>query len=338
MAILITGGAGYIGSHTVLTLLKHGHDVVVLDNLVNASSVALRRVEQISGKKIAFYQNDIQDRQLLRQIFSQHKVSSVIHFAGLKSVGESASKPIEYYQNNVAGTLVLLEEMHAAGVNDIIFSSSATVYGTPEEIPLKETSKIGGTTNPYGTSKLMVELILQDFSKAYPEFAITILRYFNPVGAHASGLIGEDPNGIPNNLMPYISQVASGKLQQLAIFGDDYPTQDGTGVRDYVHVMDLAEGHVKALQHIRQFPGISTYNLGTGIGYSVLQMLAAFEEASGRKVPYQIVPRREGDIAECWADVKKAEVCIEWRAKRGLQEMMRDAWNWQQHNPQGYQS
>ncbi|WP_455814936.1 UDP-glucose 4-epimerase GalE [Pseudomonas graminis] len=338
MAILITGGAGYIGSHTVLSLLEHQYDVVVLDNLVNASSISLERVEHLTNCKIKFYQNDIQDREQLRTIFSQHDISAVIHFAGLKSVGESVHKPLEYYQTNVAGTLVLLEEMRAAQVNDFIFSSSATVYGTPESIPLRETSRIGGTTNPYGTSKLMVEQILLDFAKANPKFSITTLRYFNPVGAHQSGMIGEDPNGIPSNLMPYISQVASGKLQRLAIFGDDYPTPDGTGVRDYVHVMDLAEGHVKALQHIRQFPGVSIYNLGTGVGYSVLQMIEAFEKVSGHQVPYHIVPRREGDIAECWADAGQASKHLGWRAKRGLEEMLLDAWNWQEKNPRGYQN
>ena len=338
MAILITGGAGYIGSHTVMSLLENQYEVVVLDNLVNASPIALERVERLTGCKITFYPNDIQDREQLRSIFAQHDISAVIHFAGLKSVSESVAKPLEYYQNNVAGTLVLLDEMRAAGVHDFIFSSSATVYGAPESTPLRETSRTGGTTNPYGTSKLMVEQILLDFAKACPDFAITILRYFNPVGAHESGLIGEDPNGIPNNLMPYISQVASGKLQRLSIFGDDYPTPDGTGVRDYVHVMDLAEGHLKALQHIRQFPGVSIYNLGTGVGYSVLQMLKAFEKVSGRPVPYQIVPRREGDIAECWADVEQASKHLGWKARRGLDEMMRDAWNWQEKNPLGFQS
>ncbi|MBD8216437.1 UDP-glucose 4-epimerase GalE [Erwinia persicina] len=337
MAILITGGAGYIGSHTVLSLLKHNYEVVVLDNLINASPVALGKVESLTGCKVTFYRNDIRERETLRTIFSRHNISAVIHFAGLKSVGESVAKPLEYYQTNVAGTLVLLEEMYAAGVKDFIFSSSATVYGTPTTIPLKETARIGGTTNPYGTSKLMVEQILVDVAKAWPEMYITILRYFNPVGAHESGLIGEDPNGIPNNLMPYISQVASGKLQQLSIFGNDYPTPDGTGVRDYVHVMDLAEGHLKALQNIRQSPGVSTYNLGTGVGYSVLQMLAAFEKISGKKVPYQMVPRREGDIGECWADVEKAYQYLGWKAQRGLEEMMRDAWNWQEQNPNGYQ-
>lgn len=338
MAILVTGGAGYIGSHTVLTLLEHHQEVVVLDNLVNASSIALERVELITGQQVTFYQGDINDRECLKKIFAHHHISTVIHFAGLKSVSESVQKPIEYYKNNVSGTLVLLDEMRIAQVTNFIFSSSATVYGSPESIPLREESRTGGTTNPYGTSKLMVEEILRDLAKACPEFSIIILRYFNPVGAHESGLIGEDPNGIPNNLMPYISQVASGKLQKLAIFGNDYPTVDGTGVRDYIHVMDLAEGHIKALEHIKQQQGIRIYNLGTGVGYSVLQMLKAFENASGRRVPYQIIPRREGDIAECWADAQLAQKELGWTAHRDLEQMMRDAWNWQQKNPSGFHS
>lgn len=336
MTILITGGAGYIGSHTTLALLEQDYDVVVLDNLVNASSAALERVKEITGRSITFYHGDINETADLQKIFSSHDITAVIHFAGLKSVGESVLKPLEYYKNNVTGTLVLLEEMRKAQVRNFIFSSSATVYGTPESIPLCETSRTGGTTNPYGTSKLMVEKILQDFSSAHPEFSIIMLRYFNPVGAHESGLIGEDPKGIPNNLMPYISQVASGKLQQLAIFGNDYPTIDGTGVRDYIHVMDLAEGHIKALEHINTQNGIKTYNLGTGVGYSVLQMLQTFEKVSGRCVPYKFMPRRDGDIAECWADARLAEQELGWKAQRGLEEMMRDAWNWQQKNPTGF--
>lgn len=336
MAILVTGGAGYIGSHTVLSLLERNERVVVLDNLVNASAVSLQRVEEITGKQVTFYPNDVMDRAILKRIFTEHSISSVIHFAGLKSVGESSVKPLEYYLNNISGTLVLLDEMRQAGVHQFIFSSSATVYGTPEQVPLRETSRIGGTTNPYGTSKLMVEQILQDFAKAEPTFSITILRYFNPVGAHESGLIGEDPNGIPNNLMPYVAQVAIGKLEKLAVFGDDYPTPDGTGVRDYIHVMDLAEGHLKALDHITDSKGVVVYNLGTGVGYSVLQMLHAFEKASGRQVAYQVVPRRPGDIAECWADASLAENKLGWKAQRGLEKIMRDAWNWQKNNPQGY--
>ncbi|HGM6861964.1 UDP-glucose 4-epimerase GalE [Serratia rubidaea] len=338
MAILVTGGAGYIGSHTVLSLLERDEDVIVIDNLSNASAVSLQRVTQITGKAATFYQADVIDRAVLQRIFTSHNITTVIHFAGLKSVGESVAQPIEYYQNNITGTLVLLDEMRRAGVYQFIFSSSATVYGTPKQVPLFESSETGGTTNPYGTSKLMVEQILQDFAKAEPEFKITILRYFNPVGAHPSGLIGEDPRGIPNNLMPYIAQVAVGKLEKLAIFGNDYPTPDGTGVRDYIHVMDLAEGHLKAIEHIHSHNGITVYNLGTGVGYSVLQMLRMFEQVSGRQVPYQIVSRRPGDIAECWADTSLAAKQLGWKAKRGLQDMMRDAWNWQQKNPQGYSS
>lgn len=336
MAILVTGGAGYIGSHTVLALLERGEDVVVLDNLSNSSEESLHRVEQLAGKAPVFYQGDIQDAECLTRIFGGHSISSVIHFAGLKAVGESTRKPLEYYQNNVSGTLVLLDEMRRAGVHQFIFSSSATVYGTPEQVPLVETSRVGGTTNPYGTSKLMVEQILQDFAKAEPEFSITALRYFNPVGAHESGRIGEDPNGIPNNLLPYVSQVAIGKLEKLSIFGDDYPTPDGTGVRDYIHVMDLAEGHLKAIDHIDDQKGFTVYNLGTGKGYSVFEMLRAFEKASGREVAYQIVPRRDGDIAECWSNPGLAAEKLGWNAERDLETMMRDAWNWQQNNPQGY--
>lgn len=336
MAILVTGGAGYIGSHTVLALLERNEQVVVLDNLVNASAVSLQRVEEITGKHVAFYPDDVMDRTALKRIFKEHTISCVIHFAGLKSVGESVAKPLEYYRNNLSGTLVLLDEMRQAGVRQFIFSSSATVYGTPEQVPLRETSRIGGTTNPYGTSKLMVEQILQDFAKAEPSFSINILRYFNPVGAHQSGLIGEDPHGTPNNLMPYMAQVAIGKLEKLAIYGDDYPTPDGTGVRDYIHVMDLAEGHLKALDHIHINTGVAVYNLGTGVGYSVLQMLHAFEQACGRKIAYQVTPRRPGDIAECWADASLAAEKLGWKAQYGLEDMMRDAWNWQNNNPQGY--
>ncbi|BEL79541.1 UDP-glucose 4-epimerase [Serratia marcescens] len=338
MAILVTGGAGYIGSHTVLALLARGDDVVVLDNLSNSSAESLHRVEQLAGKAAVFIEGDVQDRHCLSQLFEHHRVTSVIHFAGLKAVGESTRKPIEYYQNNVAGTLTLLEEMRRAGVHKFIFSSSATVYGTPEHVPLTEASRVGGTTNPYGTSKLMVEQILQDVAKAEPQFSITALRYFNPVGAHESGMIGEDPNGIPNNLLPYIAQVAIGKLEKLSIFGDDYPTADGTGIRDYIHVMDLAEGHLKAIDHIDDKKGFSVYNLGTGVGYSVLEMLHAFEKASGRNVPYQIVPRREGDIAECWSAPGLASEELGWKATRNLDAMMRDTWHWQKNNPNGYRS
>ncbi|MCW1874146.1 UDP-glucose 4-epimerase GalE [Erwinia sp. INIA-01] len=336
MAILVTGGAGYIGSHTVLSLLTRGDDVVVLDNLSNASKESVNRVEKLTGKTATFREGDILDRACLRDIFASHNISAVIHFAGLKAVGESTSKPLEYYQNNVTGTLVLLEEMRSAGVNQFIFSSSATVYGADAPVPYVETTPIGGTTSPYGTSKLMVEQILRDYAKANPEFKTIALRYFNPVGAHESGLIGEDPNGIPNNLLPYIAQVAIGRLEKLGIFGDDYPTKDGTGVRDYIHVMDLAEGHLKALDHLPAISGYKAYNLGAGKGYSVLEMVKAFEKASGRPVPYQVSPRRDGDLAAFWADASLADSELDWRVSRGIDEMMRDTWNWQSNNPNGY--
>jgi len=336
MAILVTGGAGYIGSHTVLTLLERGDEVVVLDNLSNASRESVNRVEQLTGKKAVFCEGDVLDRACLRDLFARYDISAVIHFAGLKAVGESTRMPLEYYQNNVTGTLVLLEEMRAAGVNQFIFSSSATVYGADAPVPYVETTPIGGTTSPYGTSKLMVEFILRDYARAHPEFRVIALRYFNPVGAHPSGLIGEDPNGIPNNLLPYIAQVAIGRLEELGIFGDDYPTKDGTGVRDYIHVMDLAEGHLKALEHLPAISGYKAYNLGAGKGYSVLEMVQAFEKASGRSVPYQISPRRAGDLAAFWADASLAEKELNWRVSRGIDEMMRDTWNWQSKNPEGY--
>lgn len=336
MAILVTGGAGYIGSHTVLALLARGDEVVVLDNFVNASPRALARVEQICGRQPQLYRGDVRDRALLRQIFAQHHISDVIHFAGLKAVGESVEKPLAYYDNNVSGTLVLLDEMRQAGVRGFIFSSSATVYGDPESVPLRETSRTGGTTNPYGTSKLMVEQILQDLAVAAPEMRITALRYFNPVGAHPSGLIGEDPNGIPNNLIPYVAQVAVGKLSCLSVFGNDYPTHDGTGVRDYIHVMDLAAGHLAALDHRDEGDNYKVYNLGTGIGYSVLDIVAAFERSAGVTIPYRFVPRRAGDIAECWSDPALAAQELGWRAQYGLEAMMADTWRWQQQNPNGY--
>ncbi|WP_174849852.1 UDP-glucose 4-epimerase GalE [Yersinia artesiana] len=334
MTILVTGGAGYIGSHTVLTLLENGENVVVLDNLSNASAESLLRVSKITGRSPIFYQGDILDRNCLKKIFFEHKVDSVIHFAGLKSVGESVAKPIEYYQNNVTGSIILLEEMVISGVKKLIFSSSATVYGDPEFIPLTEDARIGGTTNPYGSSKVMVEQILKDFAFAYSDFSIRALRYFNPVGAHTSGLIGEDPNGIPNNLLPFITQVAIGKLPKLAVYGNDYPTVDGSGVRDYIHVMDLAEGHLCALNNLTQ--GFKAYNLGSGVGHSVLEMIAEFERISGKKIPYEIVARRPGDIAECWASPELAFKELAWRAKRNLTDMLKDAWNWQQSNPNGY--
>ncbi|WP_457913941.1 UDP-glucose 4-epimerase GalE [Candidatus Gillettellia adelgis] len=336
MTILVTGGAGYIGSHTVLRLLERNEQVVVLDNLVNASSISLQRVSEIIGKKAVFYQNDIRNRGVLKRIFSEHTIISVMHFAGLKSAMESITQPLEYYQTNLSGTLVLLDEMRQAGVYQLIFSSSATVYGTPKKVPLQETSPIGGTTNPYGTSKLMIEHILQDFSKVEPSFFITILRYFNPIGAHPSGLIGEDPKGRPSNLLPCIAQVAIGQLKEVAIFGDDYPTPDGTGIRDYIHVMDVAEGHIKALERIYTNTGVSVYNLGTGVAHSVLQILCAFEQACGKKISYQVLPRRLGDVAECWADVSLSAEKLDWKTQRELQDMMSDAWNWYKKNPRGY--
>ena len=338
MSILVTGGAGFIGSHTVLSLLSRGDDVVVLDNLSNASAESLHRVEQLAGKAPAFYQGDILDRACLQTIFAENQIEAVIHFAGLKAVGESTRKPLEYYENNVSGTVVLLEEMRRAGVYNFIFSSSATVYGTDAPVPYVETTPIGGTTSPYGTSKLMVEQILRDYAKADEKFKVIALRYFNPVGAHESGMIGEDPNGIPNNLLPYIAQVAIGKLESLGIFGGDYETKDGTGVRDYIHVMDLAEGHLKAMDHLPKLQGYKAYNLGAGVGYSVLEMVQAFEKASGRKVPYSIKPRRDGDLPAFWADARLAKQELDWEVTRDLDTMMRDTWNWQSKNPNGYKA
>ncbi|MCK3655437.1 UDP-glucose 4-epimerase GalE [Pasteurellaceae bacterium Macca] len=336
MAILVTGGAGYIGSHTVVELLNQGKEIVVLDNLSNSSKLSLERVQQITGKSVTFYQGDILDRQILQQIFQTHGIDSVIHFAGLKAVGESVQKPLHYYQNNVTGSIVLVEEMLKAGVNTLVFSSSATVYGLPESVPITETCAVGGTTNPYGTSKYMVERILEDTAKAYPQFSAVVLRYFNPVGAHESGLIGEDPNGIPNNLLPFISQVAIGKLPQLSVFGGDYDTEDGTGVRDYIHVVDLAIGHLKALERHQDDAGFHVYNLGTGVGYSVLDMVKAFEETNGVAIPYKIVDRRPGDIALCYSNPEKALNQLGWKTARDLNQMMKDTWNWQKNNPNGY--
>lgn len=334
MTILVTGGSGYIGSHTVLTLLEQGRDVVILDNLANSSPESLVRVSKICGKEPKIYQGDVLDKSCLKYIFLNHKIDSVIHFAGLKSVGESVEKPIEYYQNNVTGSIILLKEMLAANVKKLIFSSSATVYGEPEFVPLTENARIGGTTNPYGTSKVMVEKILKDFSLAHPTFSITALRYFNPVGAHSSGLIGEDPNGKPNNLLPFITQVAIGKLSKLLVYGNDYDTPDGSGVRDYIHVMDLAEGHLSTLNSLAS--GFHVYNLGTGIGYSVLQIIREFERVTGVTIPFEIVSRRPGDIAECWASAELANVELSWKAKRNLSDMLMDAWRWQEMNPNGY--
>jgi UDP-glucose 4-epimerase len=338
MTILVTGGAGYIGSHTVLALLERGDDVVVIDNLSNSSKVSLERVTELTGKEPTFYVADILDRHVLRDIFSNHTITDVIHFAGLKSVGESITKPLEYYENNVVGTLVLLHEMLQAGVDSLIFSSSATVYGNPEKVPLSEECQTGGTTNPYGTSKLIVEQILRDFSLAQPEFRITCLRYFNPVGAHESGRIGEDPNGIPNNLVPYISQVAIGKLECLSVYGNDYPTPDGTGVRDYIHVLDLASGHLAALDHKAEGSPFKAINLGTGVGYSVIDLIQAFEKAAQTRINYRIVERRAGDVAECWSDSSLARQHLGWQATRTIDDMIRDTWNWQKNNPDGYGS
>lgn len=336
MAILVTGGAGYIGSHVVLALLERGEDVVVIDNLSNSSEESLNRVAQITGRTATLYIADILEKNKVKEIFSKHLITDVIHFAGLKSVGESVSEPLKYYQNNVVGTLHLLDEMVCAGVNSLIFSSSATVYGNPEKIPLSEDSKTGGTTNPYGTSKLMVEQILLDFTHARPDFHVTCLRYFNPVGAHPSGLIGEDPNGIPNNLVPYILQVAIGKLKCLSVYGNDYPTSDGTGVRDYIHVMDLAHGHLAALDYQKQDLSFKAINLGTGVGHSVIDLIQAFERVSNRKINYKFVPRRDGDVAECWSDSSLAEKKLGWKAVHTLDDMIRDSWNWQKKNPNGY--
>jgi len=336
MTILVTGGAGYIGSHTVVELLEKGQQVIIVDNLCNSSQESLVRVQKITGKVPVFYQGDILDKAFLDNVFKKHNIDSVIHFAGLKAVGESVAKPISYYQTNVQGTLTLLDAMKEAGVFKLVFSSSATVYGDPAALPIDESFTVGGTTNPYGTSKLMVEMILADVAKSDPRWAFVILRYFNPVGAHLSGLIGEDPNGIPNNLLPYISQVGVGKLKALAVFGDDYDTPDGTGVRDYIHVVDLALGHLQALKRIQDESGVFIYNLGTGNGYSVLDMIKAFEVASGKQIPYNVSPRREGDIAACYAAPEKALTELGWKAERGLDAMMQDTWRWQSNNPNGY--
>ncbi|WP_339530442.1 UDP-glucose 4-epimerase GalE [Pseudomonas mucidolens] len=336
MKILVTGGTGYIGSHTTLALLEAGFDVVVLDNLCNSSDAALHAVEAICGKSAQMIHGDVCDRALLDRIFQQHAIDAVLHFAGLKAVGESVRKPLEYYEANVGGSLTLCQAMTAAGVFRLVFSSSATVYGTPQQMPISEDLPTGNPTNPYGQSKLIVENLLRELCAADPRWSIALLRYFNPIGAHDSGHLGEDPNGIPNNLVPYISQVAVGSLQELSIFGDDYPTVDGTGVRDYIHVVDLADGHLKALQSISQRTGINIWNLGTGDGYSVLQVLRAFEQASGRPVPYRVMPRRSGDVAESWADPSKAARELGWRATRSLQQMMTDTWRWQSNHPKGY--
>lgn len=334
--ILVTGAAGYIGSHTTLALLQAWHEVVVLDNLCNSSAESLKRVAQLAGRAPVFVQGDIRDSAVLDRLFAEHSVDAVMHFAGLKAVGESVAQPLRYYDNNVHGSQVLLQACADAGVFNLVFSSSATVYGEPAQMPISEACPVGQPTNPYGRSKLMVEDMLRDVAASDPRWRIAILRYFNPVGAHESGLIGEDPNGVPNNLLPYIAQVAVGKLPDLAVFGNDYPTPDGTGVRDYIHVVDLAEGHLRALEALQTRTGAQVWNLGTGQGYSVLDMVRAFEAASGKSVPYRVAPRRPGDIATCYADPTKAEHDLGWKARRGLDEMMRDAWHWQSMNPDGY--
>jgi UDP-glucose 4-epimerase len=334
--ILITGGAGYIGSHACVEFLQAGYDVVVLDNLSNGSPEALRRVQQLTGRELTFIPGDIRDRAGLDALFHRHDIDAVIHFAGLKAVGESVAKPLLYYDNNIAGSITLFQAMQAAGVKTMVFSSSATVYGDPASVPIREDFPVGGTTNPYGTSKLFIEKILQDLAISDAAWSIALLRYFNPVGAHESGLIGEDPQGIPNNLMPYITQVAVGRREYLNVFGNDYDTPDGTGVRDYIHVVDLARGHVKALQKLAEGPGVRIWNLGTGQGYSVLDMVRAMEKACGRPIAYRIAPRRPGDVAQCWADPSKALQELGWRAEKGLETMCADAWRWQAMNPNGY--
>lgn len=337
MHILVTGGAGYIGSHTLIELYMAGHTAVVIDNLSNSNLVSLKRVAEILGvEEISFYQVDIRDKKGLEKVFSEHSFDACIHFAGLKAVGESVEKPLEYYDNNVAGTLNLVEVMRGNGCKNIIFSSSATIYGDPVEIPITENCPKGKCTNPYGWTKSMLEQVLMDVQKADKEWNVVLLRYFNPVGAHQLGRIGENPNGIPNNLMPYITQVAVGKREELGIFGDDYPTHDGTGVRDYIHVVDLACGHVAALKAIQRSCGIAVYNMGTGTGYSVLDVVNAFEKTNGVHVPYAIKPRRAGDIATCYCNPTKAKIELGWEAKFGIEDMVRDSWNWQKNNPDGY--
>ena len=340
MKILVTGGAGYIGSHTCISLMESGYEVVIVDNLVNSKPEAVRRVEEIAGKKVTFYEKDVCDKQAMEEIFEKEKVGAVIHFAGLKAVGESVQMPLRYYQNNLISTLVLLEVMKEYGVHNLVFSSSATVYGNPATVPITEDFPLS-TTNPYGSTKLMIEMMLKDMAKADPEFNPILLRYFNPVGAHISGRIGEDPNGIPNNLVPYITQVAIGKQEKLRVFGDDYPTHDGTGVRDYIHVVDLAAGHVAAIRLFgedgKNNCGLRIYNLGTGTGYSVLDMVKAFGKAVGRPIPYEIVARRPGDVPACYADCTKAKEELHWEAKKTLDDMCADSWRWQSQNPNGYE-
>lgn len=336
MRILVTGGAGYIGSHTCLELLQAGYEVIVVDNLANSKVESLRRVQKLAGKELTFHQVDLLDKEALTAVFDNATIQAVIHFAGLKAVGESVTIPLQYYHNNVTGTLILCEVMAQHKVKNLVFSSSATVYGNPHKVPISEDFPLSAT-NPYGRSKLMIEEILRDLYQADNAWNAAILRYFNPVGAHQSGQIGEDPHGIPNNLVPYITQVAIGKLPELSVFGDDYPTRDGTGIRDYIHVVDLAAGHLKAIEKLRSNPGVVTYNLGTGRGYSVLEVVSAFEKASGKKIPYKIVGRRPGDIASCYADPAKANEELGWSAERDIDEMCADAWRWQSNSPNGYE-
>ncbi len=337
MAILVTGGAGYIGSHTCVELLEGGYEVVVIDNLCNSNPVSLQRVQELTGKKLRFYQGDVRDEALLQAIFRENPIECVIHFAGLKAVGESVAQPWRYYDNNLNSTLVLTKVMEQANVKKLIFSSSATVYSGDNEMPLRETSRTGNCTNPYGWTKYMTEQILGGMAAADKQWSVVLLRYFNPIGAHESGRIGEDPRGIPNNLMPYITQVAVGRREYLSIFGDDYDTPDGTGVRDYIHVVDLAKGHVAAVKYASENNGCEVFNLGTGTGYSVLDMVNAFGKANGLELPYKIAPRRPGDLATCYADPSKSEQKLGWKAEKNLQDMCRDAWNWQSKNPMGYE-
>lgn len=336
MNVLVTGGIGYIGSHTCVQMMEAGMKPIIIDNLCNANIAVLQRIETLSGEPATFYQGDIRDEAFLDSLFCQHDIQAVIHFAGLKAVGESVSKPLDYYDNNVNGSLVLARCMRKAGVKRLIFSSSATVYGDPAQVPITESSPTGATTNPYGRSKHMVEQCLSDLYYAEKDWSITLLRYFNPVGAHPSGLMGEDPQGTPNNLMPFIAQVAVGRREKLLVFGNDYPTVDGTGVRDYIHVMDVADGHIAALQKVGEKAGLHIYNLGTGQGSSVLEMVDAFSKASGKALPYELCPRRPGDIAQCWASTEKAERELGWKATRTVAEMAADTWKWQSNNPQGY--
>lgn len=337
MKVLVTGGAGYIGSHAVVELLNAGYEVAVVDNLVNSSEEALKRVQKITGKTVSFYKEDIRNKEALGKIFEKEKPEAVIHFAGLKAVGESVEKPLLYFDNNIVGTIVLLEVMNEAGVKNMVFSSSATVYGKPESVPIGEDAKTF-TTNPYGRTKLMIEKMLTDICAADPEWNVILLRYFNPIGAHESGMIGEDPKGIPNNLLPYVAKVAAGRLERINVFGNDYDTPDGTGVRDYIHVVDLAKGHVKALEKIVCNPGLKIYNLGTGKGYSVLEIIAAFQKACGKELPYVITERRAGDVDSCYAKPDLAKEELGWEAEYGLDKMCEDLWNWQSRNPDGYEN